>query len=249
MIQSFHRFLVDNLATEGDNQPYNPPLLPQSESANASPPSPITQLFGVNTKNLMACMSCKTVREKENLTHVIDILYPRKVRYSIIGRSEAVGLLIILSFWHKQASPNDQPPRDLTSIIRSSITRELTHKATCPSCKRFTTFVSRRAIAASDYPPILAFNAGVHNDEDLDIWLDNRAQRFIKPEIELSGDGDDDQESGSVAYEVRVSSGFDYLHSLRSVKLYAFQALVVHITGKDKRSHLVAIIKGLTLKL
>ena len=82
MIQSFHRFLVDHLNAEGNSFPRNPVLLPSIWS-NAEPtspaPAPITQLLGFDAKNWIICSHCKTVREKENMTHLVEMTYPRKV--------------------------------------------------------------------------------------------------------------------------------------------------------------------------
>ena len=84
MIQSFHRFLVDHLSSEGNAFPHNPILL-KNQSSLLSPHSPaaapITQLLGIDAKNVITCMSCKAVREKENMTHIVDMIYPRKVSF------------------------------------------------------------------------------------------------------------------------------------------------------------------------
>lgn len=81
MIQAFHRFLVDHMSSEGNSFPHNPNLLPSiTSSLNSPAPAPITQLLGIDAKNIITCLHCKAVREKENMTHVIDMTYPRKVR-------------------------------------------------------------------------------------------------------------------------------------------------------------------------
>lgn len=83
MIQMFHRFLVDRLSTEGNSFPHNPAVLPDAGPADPhSPaPAPITQLLGIDAKNVIVCASCNAIREKENMTHLIDLIYPvRKVR-------------------------------------------------------------------------------------------------------------------------------------------------------------------------
>lgn len=36
--------------------------------------------MGIDGKNVVTCMSCKNTREKEGMTHIIDLMYPRKVR-------------------------------------------------------------------------------------------------------------------------------------------------------------------------
>lgn len=81
MIQLFHRFLVDHLIAEGNSFPRNPVLLPLSSvlDLNSPAPAPITQLLGIDAKNCIVCSNCKAVREKEHMTHIVEMIYPRKV--------------------------------------------------------------------------------------------------------------------------------------------------------------------------
>ena len=91
MIQSFHRFLMDCVIQEGNAFPDNPWVIPipvdpsDPESTSPPAPSPITQLLGLDAKNIVVCTNCKATKEKENLTHMIDLVYPRKVglRYEL----------------------------------------------------------------------------------------------------------------------------------------------------------------------
>lgn len=90
MIQSFHRFLLDNLAAEANAYPYNPYLLPLNDqtpeeraaeaASRGSAPSSITQVCGVDAKNIVTCTNCGAARGKDYLLHVIDLIYPKKVR-------------------------------------------------------------------------------------------------------------------------------------------------------------------------
>lgn len=87
MIQSFHRFLMDHLSTESNAFPHNPSLIsspfsppPGQEGMHQPAAAPVTQLLGLDGKNIMMCTYCQAVREKDNLTHVVDMIYPRKVR-------------------------------------------------------------------------------------------------------------------------------------------------------------------------
>ncbi|KAJ7349108.1 ubiquitin carboxyl-terminal hydrolase-domain-containing protein [Mycena albidolilacea] len=204
MIQAFHRFLLDHLSSEGNTFPHNPRILTNPTlTADPAPThlpvaAPVTQLLGVDAKNLITCMNCKAVREKENMTHVIDLAYPRPI-------------------------PNDPLPLDFTAILRNALLRHMSHKATCQTCKHFSNFSSRRSIASRDLPPFLAINASVYSAESLGYWLDNKNQRFLKPQIALHGqvEGVDDPESA----------------------VYSLRSFVVQIMNKEKSSHLVAIIK------
>ena len=100
MIQAFHRFLVDHLSVEGNSFPHNPHLLPSDHAVSniESPaPAPITQLLGLDAKNVIVCTHCKAVRSKDNMTHVLDLMYPRKVhgRASISSPARSDGYCVI----------------------------------------------------------------------------------------------------------------------------------------------------------
>jgi PAB-dependent poly(A)-specific ribonuclease subunit 2 len=87
-IQVFNRFLIDHLGNEGSSFPLNPLIVrrePLYGSQEISIPSPITQLMGLDGKNVVTCMSCKNTRQKEGMTHIIDLIYPRKVRHRYLG--------------------------------------------------------------------------------------------------------------------------------------------------------------------
>ncbi|EPQ58579.1 hypothetical protein GLOTRDRAFT_35919 [Gloeophyllum trabeum ATCC 11539] len=201
-IQSFHRFLIDHISSEGNAFPHNPSLVPSAFAGSASSPAaaPITQLLGIDGKNIITCMNCKAVREKENMTHMVDMIYPRKLY------------------------PEDSTTQhDFVSILRNSLIRQMTHKATCQTCKQFATFETKRSIPTRDLPAILAVNAFVNNEESFKFWLDNRRHRFLSPMMEVHGqiEGVDDPEG--VMYELR--------------------AMVVQVVPKTGSSHLVAIVK------
>ncbi|KIJ63247.1 hypothetical protein HYDPIDRAFT_175993 [Hydnomerulius pinastri MD-312] len=204
MIQSFHRFLIDHLSSEGNSFPHNPIIFARAPGARSPAAAPVTQLLGIDAKNVILCLSCKAVREKENMTHVIDMIYPKKAL----------------------ANEPPPPPTDTSfpSILRSSLIRQMTHKATCQTCKQFSTFSSRRSIPTADLPPILAVNANVYNEENLRYWLDGRrGERFLGPRVEVRGEVEGVDDAECVGYELR--------------------AIVCQIMTKAKHSHLVAIVR------
>lgn len=209
MIQMFHRFLIDHLSSEGNSFPHNPMLLPDAGPADLrSPaPAPITQLLGVDAKNVIVCTSCRAVREKENMTHLVELTYPAR----------------------KGPANDVAAETDFASVLRASVLRQATHKATCQTCKQFATFESRRAIRSRDLPPVLAVNAAAHGEEAHRYWRDQRRQTFLRPRIELHGqvDGMDDPEAA----------------------IYELRAMVVQVVEKDANSHLVAIVKGMHVVL
>ncbi len=97
-----------------------------------------------------------------------------------------------------------QSSADFASILRNSLIREMSHKATCQTCKQFANFESRRAIPTKDLPPILAVNANVYNQETSRFWLDGRPSTFLKPTVELTGQVDGIGDSDVAVYEIRV---------------------------------------------
>lgn len=75
MTQTLNRFLLEEFATEGNASPNNPLL-----TARAIPTTPsITQLLGIDAKTVATCASCGFSRTKDSLSHVVDIIYPRRV--------------------------------------------------------------------------------------------------------------------------------------------------------------------------
>jgi hypothetical protein len=102
---------------------------------------------------------------------------------------------------------NSHPSMDFTSILRYSLLRRTSHKATCQSCKQFTSFSTQRSIPSRDLPPILAVNACVYNEESLDVWLDVRNETFLKSRVRIHGqvEGADDQVAAD--YQIRVCFG------------------------------------------
>ena len=74
---------MDHLSSEGNAFPHNPSLLPRVFHSQSPSPAPISQLIGVDGKSIITCSHCKDVREKDNLIHVIDLVYSRKVSKDI----------------------------------------------------------------------------------------------------------------------------------------------------------------------
>jgi PAB-dependent poly(A)-specific ribonuclease subunit 2 len=104
IIQSFHRFLVDHLIAEGNSPSHNPLVVRSSASTEQVPAlAPVSQLLGINATTIFTCINCKSIRSKENITHVMDIIYPRKVgiiRFSsLICCRLRLDILLIASVW------------------------------------------------------------------------------------------------------------------------------------------------------
>jgi len=133
---------------------------------------------------------------------------------------------------------------EFTAVLRNSILRNISHKATCPACKLLTTFTSKRYISSRDLPPILVVNANVYNDETWEFWQDNRSKTFLQPQVDLHGhvEGADDPEVAS--YILRVCAFIQ--EDLFLLTKFVVQAIVIQVKAKSKPSHLVAIVKGIS---
>lgn len=80
MIQLFNRFMIDHIMPEAGSLS-NPLLLQPQRPAKYGPiPSPITQLLGIESISTSTCGSCGTTRDKQGLSHIVDMIYPRQVR-------------------------------------------------------------------------------------------------------------------------------------------------------------------------
>lgn len=203
MIQSFQRFLFEHLVAEGNDPRSNPVVVKGSSyeynQQNPVPP-PITQLVGIDAKNVVTCLHCKTSKSKDNMTHIVDLIYPRTV--CILDTFEPHHLTC-----PPQILPNDTVPySDFPTILRNSLLRKMTHKATCQTCgKNFSNFSTRREIATRDLPSTLAVNACVNTDDNFKYWFDHRNQTFLKPQIALHGEVDDVEDPEAAIYQLRVS--------------------------------------------
>jgi PAB-dependent poly(A)-specific ribonuclease subunit 2 len=96
MIQSFHRFFLDHLTLEGNTFPHNPHIFAALNQGDYNTPAaaPITQLLGIDAKTVITCTSCLAVRDKENMTHIVDLLYPRRVRLPIWSHTRVIRLIL-----------------------------------------------------------------------------------------------------------------------------------------------------------
>lgn len=185
------------MSSEGNYYPNNPYLL-ASNPRSVPAASSITQLLGIDGTNHITCSACKRVREKHNMTHVVDLIYPKKVCPFSYPLS-------IHSLIGTQVAQTEQSSPSFSNILRMSLFRQITHKAVCPSCKHFATFFSRRSTSTHQLPPVLAINASVYDDDSFSFWQDARNSTFLQPHITLRGQVDGIDEKDEIAYDVRVS--------------------------------------------
>lgn len=93
---------------------------------------------------------------------------------------------------------------NFAELLKYSLFRPDTYKASCPHCRHFSTFTSTRTISSSQLPPILAVNSAIYNEDILSYWRETRNPPFMQPQISLRGqaNGVDDREQ--ILYNVRV---------------------------------------------
>ncbi|TFL07786.1 ubiquitin carboxyl-terminal hydrolase-domain-containing protein [Pterulicium gracile] len=196
-IQAFHRFLIDQLAERANIFPV--PSIRIGRSASFAQPtlaSPMSQLIGLTWTETKSCTSCKFFQEQVKDSHVFNLSY--------LGVREKEG-------------------RDFESIVKSSLFKHITHKASCQGCRHTTNHVTHRTIASKNLPPVLALNASCHSEEHLKLWINTGKSRFLPAgNIQIRGNGVGADEA-AVEYRVR--------------------ALVVQTAGKHKHPHLSAIIR------
>lgn len=133
------------------------------------------------------------------------------------------------------------PSINFASILRYSLLRQTTHKATCQSCKQFTNFSTKRSIPSRNLPPIIAVNASVYTDESLEVWLDARNETFLQSRIRIHGQVEGSDVQVAADYQIRVCCNVKFLSVNANPCL---QSLVVQVVTKGKHPHLVAIVKG-----
>lgn len=78
-IQTFHRFVIDHMKSEANIQTQNPALYPYGIPPQYPPISPISQILGIAGQNVIMCSTCKGIRERIHVTHIVDMVYPKKV--------------------------------------------------------------------------------------------------------------------------------------------------------------------------
>lgn len=98
-IQTFNRFMLEQFISEGNVFPHNPRIVPHGNQSSTTgdfitpAPAPITQLFGIDAKSIIICGNCGARRDKEGLAHVVEMLYPKKVKFTFRHGCPAAYLL------------------------------------------------------------------------------------------------------------------------------------------------------------
>ncbi|KAG9034379.1 poly(A)-specific ribonuclease [Tulasnella sp. JGI-2019a] len=190
MIQQFNRFVLEEMAIEGNNHP-NPVIISQLPTdGRSTTPSPVTQMYGIHSETINECGFCHTVTRRSGMTHAIDLVYPPR-----------------------KPLPNEVPqlqPSNFSELLSASLERRTSYKATCLSCKQVTTFSSHRIIQRDHLPPLLGINASAFSDDSVQVWMDMRVhgvpKRFLEATASVQGYADDTargSELPDVVYELR----------------------------------------------
>ncbi|KAG9001549.1 poly(A)-specific ribonuclease, partial [Tulasnella sp. 427] len=110
MIQQFNRFIMEEMATEGNSTP-NPLIVPPSLKAwdqSTPTPSPVTQIFGMSSRTVATCGQCRAATERSHSFHVVDLNYPRKRETSY--RSTCQSCKQQATFVSNRAIPSESLP-------------------------------------------------------------------------------------------------------------------------------------------
>ncbi|KAI8987727.1 ubiquitin carboxyl-terminal hydrolase-domain-containing protein [Mycotypha africana] len=109
-------------------------------------PSPMQQLFGLQTLSQSKCGICKQDVSRITYPFVVDLLYPKK---------------------------NDRKfrKRSFTNILKASMYRENQTKAWCAHCKQYTPTTTKKIICG--LPGIMLINSGAANRDESFLWKQN----------------------------------------------------------------------------
>jgi hypothetical protein len=110
--------------------------------------------------------------------------------------------------YYRYQQISEQQPIDFAFVLQNSLFRTMTHKATCQSCKQYNTFTTCRSLSSRSFPPFLAVNASVYNEDSLSFWQDSRNQRFLQPQVHLHGQVRGIDDSQKIPYTIRVRHSF-----------------------------------------
>ena len=128
-------------------------------------PSLVDQVLGISVRTTNTCERCHHVASRDSVIHAIDLAYPRK--------------------------PENHLP--FTDVLRSSILRETSRKATCANCKHFAVLNTQRTVVGQSdcgMPPVFTVNTMVSGPEIFELWRDTSedggATQYLPPEVAIA---------------------------------------------------------------
>lgn len=77
LIQTFNRYLLEQMTAESDAPGRNPSLIKALPDSHSRPP--LAQLLRVEAKTMSLCQQCGASPSRESPLNVIDLIYPRRV--------------------------------------------------------------------------------------------------------------------------------------------------------------------------
>ncbi len=209
MIQNFNRWLLSTFSAEAVVEGETFDIRPREMGSFSlgDPPSIIDQVVGIDTRTTNTCQSCGFVTSRDATIHAVDLAYPRKAA--------------------------DAP--NFAELLRASIIRESSTRATCSNCRQFAPLESKRVLAAgphSSLPPVLSVNAMVASPEVFGVWRDRgkaETEYFLPKEVTFrslpGGDLVIAEGKDGIRYEVRVSRRLGISLTFASPSLCKFRSL------------------------
>ncbi|WVQ83826.1 PAB-dependent poly(A)-specific ribonuclease subunit PAN2 [Cryptococcus sp. DSM 104549] len=246
LIQNFNRWLLSTFSTESIVEGSTFDLLRSASPSGESDGAPellekmsikdgqsaIDQVLGVQLKTTNTCRSCGFVSERESTLHVVDLVYPKKTN----------------------------PAPTFADVLRSSIQRDSSTKATCSNCKHFALLGSRRVLNLGKggggkkkrdaLPPVISVNAMMTAPDVFGFWRDRKegkgkggattaasgGGRFLSKRVGFHlGDG------GELSV---VKEGKEGKEGAGETVWYEVRSMVVQIQETaDAPAHLVSFVK------
>lgn len=225
LIQTFNRFMLDTVALEaasaawvredGQTEDEHNQLSRQQGSEAARL---MSKLFCNTTATKHSCATCNHTTMRENASHVVDLIYPRRA-----------------------LSNEREVPSDFATVLKASLIRETQTKATCRSCHApMSTIRSKRILPnTEELPQALSVNCAVNTGEQLRFWLDgaNSTRSYLPSVISIDVHGDEVK-----IQDVREKEQQDE-QLKRGSAIYSLRSMVVQVQADQDIPHLIALVK------
>ncbi|VDB99948.1 unnamed protein product [Peniophora sp. CBMAI 1063] len=199
MIQSFHRFLVDHLAIEGNAAPHNPILISRPTSLEHTTPSAHVQATSASSAAVNAPSAAvlamaapppsphgepSASSAPSPITQLLGLGGHTVSTCAQCGaRSSRPSSAHILDLIYPRAGGpvTSTSPSTLDEILETSLAREITHRAACAMCRSGAMHTSRREVKADELPPVLAVNANASGEDAAEAWADRGRGKALLP--------------------------------------------------------------------
>jgi PAB-dependent poly(A)-specific ribonuclease subunit 2 len=224
LIQTFNRFMLDTVALEAasaawvkedgqTDEEHN--RMSQQQGGDAA--RLMSKLFCNTTSTKHTCATCNYTSTRENASHVVDLIYPRRA-----------------------LSNEREIPSDFATVLKASLIRETQTKATCRSCHAPMSVIrSKRTLPnTAELPQALSVNCAVNTGEQLRFWMDgaNSTRSYLPTMISMNVNGDDVS-----IREVRQAEQQEE-ETKRGSAIYMLRSMVVQVQADQDIPHLIAIV-------